>query len=205
MSENSESVVTESVVTESVVTGQVPHEPVLLEPPVDGSEIDTLLGSLERQRRTLAWKCEGLDAAGLRATLAPSSVTLGGLLKHLALVEDEYLTRRLLGERMPAPWDTAEWDAEPDWEWRSAASDTPEQLYGLWRDAVARSRAGVRRAVAEGGAGHRAAVTFRTGESPSLRRLLVDLIEEYARHVGHADLIRESIDGRVGEDPPADF
>lgn len=71
----------------------------------------------------------------------------------------------------------------------------------LWQDAVARSRASVRQALAEGGMGHLAAFTSG-GESPSLRRLLIDLIEEYARHVGHADLIRESIDGLVGEDPP---
>jgi uncharacterized damage-inducible protein DinB len=178
------------------------NEPVLLEPPVAGSEADTLVGSLERQRRILAWKCEGLDAAALNTRLAPSTLTLGGLLKHLALVEDEYLTRRLLGKPLGAPWDTVDWDAEPDWEWRSAASDTPEQLYGLWEAAVARSRAHVRQALAEGGPDSLVAYTSARGESPSLRHLFVDLIEEYARHVGQADLIRESIDGRVGEDPP---
>ncbi len=67
------------------------------EPPVAGDETATLLGSLERQRATLAWKCGGLDAAGLRATLAPSTITLGGLLKHLANVEDDYFSQRLLG------------------------------------------------------------------------------------------------------------
>jgi hypothetical protein len=177
-------------------------EAVLWEPPVAGNEADTLIGSLERQRRTLAWKCEGLDAAGLGTKLPPSSITLGGLLKHLALVEDEYLTRRLLGRELGPPWDTVDRDAEPDWEWRSAAFDTPEQLHALWEGAVARSRAHVRQALAEGGPGRLAAYTNSRGETPSLRLLLVDLIEEYARHVGHADLIRESIDGRVGEDPP---
>ena len=58
---------------------------ILREPPVAGNEVDTLLGSLERQRRTFAWKCGNLDEAGLRATLGPSSMTLGGLLKHLAV------------------------------------------------------------------------------------------------------------------------
>lgn len=62
------------------------HEGILREPPVAGNEADTLIGSLERQRRTLVWKCEGLDAAGLSATVGASSVTLGGLLKHLALL-----------------------------------------------------------------------------------------------------------------------
>jgi Protein of unknown function (DUF664) len=96
------------------------------EPPVAGDETATLLGSLERQRATLAWKCGGLDAAGLRARLAPSAITLGGLLKHLALVEDEYFTRRLLGRELGRPWDTVDWDADPDWEWHSAADDTPD-------------------------------------------------------------------------------
>ncbi|MFJ9967463.1 mycothiol transferase [Streptomyces avermitilis] len=67
---------------------------------------------------------------------------------------------------------------------------------------MVRSRAGVRQAPAEGGAGRLAAYTSSRGESPGPRRLLVDLIEEYARHVGHADLIRECVDGLVGEDPP---
>ena len=173
-----------------------------VEPPVAGSEAGTLIGSLERQRRTLAWKCADLDAAGLGARLAPSSVTLGGLLKHLALVEDEYFTRRLLGRELGHPWNTVDWDAEPDWEWRSAAADTPEQLYALWEEAVARSRVNVRRVLAEEGLDALARRPWPDGRAPSLRRILVDLIEEYARHVGHADLIRESVDGRVGEDPP---
>ncbi|MFI6015442.1 DinB family protein [Streptomyces sp. NPDC051243] len=180
-------------------------EDIPLEPPVAGSEVDTLIGSLERQRRTFAWKCEGLDAAGLNARLAPSAITLGGLLKHLALVEADYFAWRLLGEDPGVPWNTVDWEAEPGWEWRSAADDTPEQLYALWESAVARSRENVRKALAEGGLDRLAHHTGRGGQSPSLRRILADLIEEYARHVGQADLIRESIDGRVGEDPPADF
>ncbi|MFF7977975.1 DinB family protein [Streptomyces sp. NPDC007901] len=177
------------------------------EPPVAGSELDTLIGSLERQRRTFAWKSEGLDAAALGRRLAPSALTLGGLLKHLALVEDQYFTVRLTGEQLPAPWDAVDWDAEPDWEWKSAAADSAGELYGLWEAAVARSRANIRRLAAEadGDAGLLIAYTSRSGARPSLRRLLTDMIEEYARHVGQADLIRESIDGRVGEDPPADF
>ena len=173
------------------------------EPPLAGDETATLPGSLERERAILAWKCGGLDAAGLRARLAPSSMTLGGLLKHLALVEDEYFSRRLLGRELGAPWDTVDWDADPDWEWNSATQDSPEQIYALWRDAVARSRSAVAEALADGGLDRLAtAITDSHGESPSLRRILVDLIEEYARHAGHADLIRESVDGLTGEDPP---
>jgi len=172
------------------------------EPPLAGDETATLLGSLERQRATLAWKCGGLDAAGLRATLGPSSITLGGLLKHLAQVEDAHFSRLLLGREPGPPWDTVDWDADPDWEWHSAAADTPAQLLALWQDAVARSRSLVAAALADGGLDHLGRYTTASGESPSLRRILIDLIEEYARHVGHADLIRESVDGVTGEDPP---
>ena len=171
--------------------------------PVAGDETATLLGAMERERAIFAWKCGGLDAAGLRATLAPSTITLGGLLKHLALVEDDYFSRRLLGRELGPPWDTVDWDADPDWEWHSAAEDTPEQLQALWQDAVVRSRSAVTEALADGGLEQLAkGITDSRGESPSLRRILIDLIEEYARHVGHADLIRESVDGLVGEDPP---
>ncbi len=172
------------------------------EPPAAGNETDTLLGSLERQRATLAWKCGGLDAAGMRATTAASTITLGGLLKHLALVEDDYFSGRLLGRDPLPPWDTVDWDADPDWDWHSAAEDTPEQLMTLWQDAVARSRAAVTEALANGGLDQLAQRTWPDGRAPSLRRIMIDLIEEYARHVGHADLIRESVDGLVGEDPP---
>jgi len=172
------------------------------EPPLAGDETATLLGSLDRQRATLAWKCGGLDAAGLRATAAASSITLGGLLKHLANVEDDYFSGRLLGRDPGPPWDAVDWDADPDWDWHSAAEDSPEQLLTLWQDAVARSRSAVTEALADGGLEQLGRYTNSRGESPSLRRILIDLIEEYARHVGHADLIRESVDGLVGEDPP---
>jgi uncharacterized damage-inducible protein DinB len=171
--------------------------------PLAGDETATLLGSLERQRATLAWKCGGLDAAGLRATVGVSTITLGGLLKHLALVEDDYFSQKLLGQEPGPPWNTVDWDTDPDWEWHSAAQDTPERLMTLWQDAVTRSRSAVKQALADDGLGQLVTtITNARGDSPSLRRTLVDLIEEYARHVGHADLIRESVDGLVGEDPP---
>jgi hypothetical protein len=178
-----------------------PPDTFLTEPPVAGSELDTLLGELERLRGYLAWKCGKLDSAGLRATLGPSTITLGGLLKHLALVEDHQFSVKLYGKPPHAPFDAVDWDADPDWEWHSAANDSPEQLMALWQDLVARSRGLVAAAVADGGLDRPAAVTWPDGRAPSLRRLITDMIEEYARHVGHADLIRESVDGLVGEDP----
>jgi hypothetical protein len=137
------------------------------EPPVAGDETASLLGSLNRQRATLAWKCGGLDAAGMQVTVGASTITLGGLLKHLANVEDDYFSGRLLGRDPGPPWDAVDWDADPDWDWRSAAEDTPEELLTLWREAVARSRGAVAEALADGGleqlgrragptAGHRA-------------------------------------------------
>jgi hypothetical protein len=177
------------------------NQAVLREPPVAGNEVDTLLGALERQRGYVAWKCGNLDSAGLRATLGPSAVTLGGLLKHLAAVEDDVFSVKLHGRDPQPPWDTVDWDADPDWEWHSAADDSPGQLMSLWQEAVGRSRTLVDEAIAGGGLDRLASFTWPDGRTPSLRRLLIDMIEEYARHVGHADLIRESVDGLVGEDP----
>ena len=174
---------------------------ILPEPPVAGDEVSTLLGALERQRRYVAWKCGNLDPAGLRATLGPSAMTLGGLLKHLALVEDDWFSVKLHGREPHPPWDTVDWGADPDWEWHSAAGDSPGELMALWQEAAARSRALVAQAIADGGLDRPAAFAWRDGRTPSLRRILMDMIEEYARHVGHADLIRESVDGLVGEDP----
>jgi uncharacterized damage-inducible protein DinB len=170
------------------------------EPPVAADETGTLLGFLDYQRATLAWKCAGLDAAGLRATVGASSMTLGGMLKHLALVEDGWFSRSLHGRDRRPPWDTVDWTADPDWDWDSAAKDSPEQLFALWQDAVARSRSLVAEALADGGGLDRLAVrTWPDGRAPSLRWILCHMIEEYARHNGHADLIRESVDGQTGE------
>lgn len=172
------------------------------EPPIDGDEAATLLGSLERQRATFAWKAGGLNAEALEVSVGDSTITLGGLLKHLAFVEAYYFTVRLFDEAPGSPFDDVDWDAEPGWDWSSAVDDAPDYLYELWQGNVDRSRRQVARALSNGGLGQTLAQHWPDGRSPSLRRTLVDLIEEYARHVGHADLIRESIDGVVGEDPP---
>jgi uncharacterized damage-inducible protein DinB len=169
------------------------------EPPLAADEAGTLLGFLEFQRATLAWKCTGVDTAGLRATVGASSMTLGGLLKHLAYVEDDWFSRSLHGRNRQPPWDTVDWKADPDWEWHSASEDSPEQLHALWQDAVARSRSLVSQALADGGLQRLTRRTLPGGEAPSLRWILVHMIEEYARHNGHADLIRESVDGLTGE------
>lgn len=172
------------------------------EPPLAGREVEHLTGALDRLRATFRWKTDGLDSEGLQARVGASSLTLGGLLKHLAAVEDYAFTTKLSGAPMGAPWDQAGWDGSDDWEFTSAANDSPEQLYALWDGAVERSRARLAAALAEGGLDQLIHLSWPDGRHASLRRLLCDLIEEYGRHTGHADLIREAVDGRVGEDPP---
>ncbi|WP_147142757.1 DinB family protein [Stackebrandtia albiflava] len=169
------------------------------EPLPAADETTTLLGFLDYQRATLAWKCEGLDAAGLSARVASSTMTLGGLLKHMAYVEDLWFGRSLAGRRPTPPWDTVDWNADRDWEWHSAADDTPEALRALWRSAVERSRALVAELPPGEGMDRLAATAWSDGRRPSLRWIVCHMIEEYARHNGHADLLRESVDGRTGE------
>ena len=172
------------------------------EPPLAGTDAEQLLGSLDRLRATFRWKADDLDAAALHTTVGASTLTLGGLLKHLALVEEHYSTGKLAGEPLGPPWDGVDWDADPDWDVTSAADDAPEHLYALYDGAVARSRARFEAAVAGAGLDAPAHVSSPEGQHASIRRLLLDLVEEYGRHTGHADLIREAADGRVGEDPP---
>jgi hypothetical protein len=173
------------------------------EPPLAGTELEHLVGALDRLRTTFRWKADGLDAAALWTRLGASSLTLGGLLKHLAFVEDYTFTVKLAGSSPGPPWETADWDAVGNWDFVSAADDTPEQLYAVWEAAVGRSRTRLEAALAEGGLDHPAHLSSDDGRRPSLRRLLFDLVEEYGRHAGHADLLREEVDGLVGEDPPA--
>jgi hypothetical protein len=175
------------------------------EPPVAGTESEHLRGALDRLRTTFRWKADGLDRVGLGIPVGASTMTLGGLLKHLALVEDYYFTTKLAGEPLGEPWDGAAMAADPDWEWHSAAENDPEALYGLYDSAVARSRARLEVALADGGLDQPVDLSWPDGRQVSLRRLVCDLIEEYGRHTGHADLIREAVDGRVGEDPPQDW
>jgi uncharacterized damage-inducible protein DinB len=169
------------------------------EPPLTGDEAATLVGFLEYQRATLAWKTAGLDAAGLDTTTAASTMTLGGMLKHLAYVEDNWFSRSLHGRTPSPPWDTVDWGADEDWDWHSAAHDPPAELRALWQDAVARSRAAVAEALDGGGLDQLARRRWPDGRAPSLRWILCHMIEEYARHNGHADLLREAVDGQTGE------
>jgi uncharacterized damage-inducible protein DinB len=175
------------------------------EPPYAGGEVATLLGFLDYQRATLEWKCRGLSDEQLRVALRLSSMTLGGLLKHLACVEDSWFTDVVAGEPLPEPWASVDFQADPEWTWHSAALDSGVYLRALWTEGVNRSRAVVQAQLSRG---EEAALSethalpedaLRPEDRVSLRWVLVHMIEEYARHLGHADLIRESIDGQTGD------
>src|SRR5262249_13144786 len=96
------------------------------EPPIAAGEADSIPGYLDYQRATFAWKTQGLDAAGLRATVGVSTMTLGGMIKHLALVEDDWLSYTLLERERQPLWIGPDWDADRDWDWHSAVDDSPE-------------------------------------------------------------------------------
>jgi hypothetical protein len=169
---------------------------LLTEPPVAGTDAETLLGALERNRRTFAWKCADLDATAMTKTVGTSDLTLGGLVRHMTRVEDDSFGWKLMDlprEGSPEAW-------EEDFAW--TGDEDVAAVWAAWHAAVERSRARVAEALADGGLERAKGVAFPGWGTPSLRRIVVDMIEEYARHTGHADLIREAIDGRVGEDAP---
>ena len=168
-------------------------------PPFEADEIDTALGFLEFQRATMAWRTRGLDAGGMATSVAASTMTLGGMLKHLAFVEECWLGERFAGREQSLPWSSVDWDADPDWDWHSAADDSPEQVVTLWEKSVAESREIVAAALLDGGLDQPMRQPFPDGRAASLRWIVLHLIEEYVRHNGHADLIREAIDGQTGE------
>lgn len=167
------------------------------DPRAAAAESVALRQFLDYQRATLLLKTDGLDAEQLNRTLPPSSLTLGGLLKHLAFVEDHWIQVRFLGRELTdlEVWGTVDWDADGDWEFHSAPHDSPAYLRELYHAACERSRRATDDTVLDA----LAAGVDRSGEHWSLRWVLLHLIEETARHLGHADFIRDSIDGTVGE------
>ena len=171
------------------------------EPPYASPEAATLLGFLDYQRETLHRKCQGLSDEQLRAVLPPSPITLGGLLMHLACVEDSWFTETVGEQPLPEPWASVDFDADPNWDWHSAAAYSGDALRALWTERVSRSRAIVTAQLSDGedAALTRAHPAYGRQDPVSLRWVLTHMIEEYARHNGHADLIRESIDGRTGD------
>lgn len=165
-----------------------------VEPPRAGTEDDTLMSFIDYFRVVLTRKCAGLTAEQLAISVADSDLTLGRLLRHMAFVEDHWFSYTFVGGDVPEPWLAADWDAQPDWEMDTASEYSPVELGRQFDDAVARSRA----ATAGADLDRLAAREGRNGPT-SLRWILIHMIEEYARHCGHADLIREAVDGAVGD------
>jgi uncharacterized damage-inducible protein DinB len=171
-----------------------------VDPPVLADETTTLRAFLDQQRDILRHHCSGLTHEQLAQPLPPSAMTLGGMLKHLAIVESAWFESTFAGGEDMPPFDKVDWEADPDWSWHSAADDSPEELRALFDEAVRRADAVLDASLAADGLDARSVRHSPHTETPvSLRWLLVHLIEEYARHNGHADLIRESIDGRTGD------
>ena len=181
----------------SPASGLVPRT----EPPVTADERTTLVSFIDFYRATIRRQCADLTVEQLRTPHPPSTMTLAGLLKHLAYVEDYWFSVVLLGEQPAPPWDTVDWAADDDWDWHSALTDQPEQLTALFDDTAAASRRNLAGFLdqspdqAHPQALDRLAARQRHGEHVNLRWILVHMVEEYSRHAGHADLLREALDG----------
>lgn len=163
---------------------------------LDADEPTTLLGLLQFHRDTLRRKTAGLDAEQLSATLPPSDLTLGGMLRHMSYVEDWWFGQVLAGLEPAPPFDDVDWEADGDWDWHSAAGLDPVLLREEFDGFTARSD----ELIGEDPDPDRVAAlpSRRTGGPVKLRWLLVHMVQEYARHNGHADLIRQSVDGATG-------
>lgn len=167
-----------------------------LDPDPNGAEFGMLLQYLDYQRETLLSKTDGLTRKRLTQKHSPSELTLAGLLYHLALVEEDWMEVRFAGLPDREPWASVDWDADPNWEFRTAALLEPVQLRSRYREACNRSRDVVSKST---GLDQLSVKGLRDGRHFSLRWVLLHLVEETARHAGHADFLREAIDGTVGE------
>ena len=155
----------------------------------DGDEREMLVRFLDFQRDTLLWKVSGLNEEQLRAPMTPSGTSLLGLVKHLAYVERNWFQRRFLGREAFIPWHSG----DPDADFRIEPGETPEAVVSFYRAEIDESR----RIAAET---ESLDTPARDANRPvTLRWILMHMIEETARHVGHADIMRELTDGQTGE------
>jgi uncharacterized damage-inducible protein DinB len=167
------------------------------EPPTRGSERDLLCGFLDFQRQTLEWKCSGLTPEQLKAaTVPPSPLTLLGLLRHMAGAEQYWFQTVLLGRTAPDVYEVED-------AWGDLDSQSVEEVVRRWKEACETSRRNVAAVPTLDHEGTRPRYwdgeIERDGDVVSLRMILIHMIEEYARHNGHADFLRERIDGATGE------
>jgi Protein of unknown function (DUF664) len=159
--------------------------------PLVGGEREILTAYLDWHRQTFALKCAGVAHARLSEKgIPPSGLSLHGLLRHLTAVERWWFAIQFAGEELPMLYYS---DDDPDQDFESLDGDVDE-AFAVWEAECRRSREIVARTPSLEATG----VRRRTGEPFSLRRALVDMIAEYARHNGHADLLRERIDGATG-------
>ncbi|MDG4838884.1 DinB family protein [Micromonospora sp. WMMD967] len=160
-------------------------------PPVTGDERETLRAFLDFHRATLAIKCEGLSDEELRRrSMPPSTLSLLALVRHMAEVERAWFRRVIDGEDVPLVWSEVG-DFQQAYD---ASSATRAEAFAAWEREVEHARRIERAAPSLDVTGHNA----RSGETVSLRLVMLHLIHEYARHNGHADFLREGIDGAVG-------
>ena len=167
-----------------------------IDPDPSGAELGMLLHYLDYQRETMLSKTDGLTGQQLALKHPPSELTLAGLLYHLALVEEDWMEVRFAGLPDREPWASVNWDDDPNWEFRTAALLEPVQLRSRYREACSRSREVV---FTSTGPDQLSVKALGDGRNFSLRWVLLHLVEETARHAGHADFLREAIDGMVGE------
>jgi len=163
-----------------------------------GAELEgeraTLLDYLRNYRLIMEMKCADLDAAQLaRRSVPPSTMSLLGLVRHMADVERHWF-RRVMAQADAPPWYWSEVVPDADWLGAVADPEVVDDAWRAWREEVAYAEKFVVDSPDLGVKG-----TMRDGTSVALRDVLVHMIEEYARHCGHADLLRERIDGRVGQ------
>lgn len=166
------------------------------DPSPSGTEYDLLLEYLDYQRETVLQKTEGLSLAQLVTRHPPSELTLAGILYHLTLVEENWMEVRFAGLADREPWISVDWDNDPNFEFRTAEQLEPDLLTSRYREAFVRVRSVVE---AADNLEQMSVQPLGNGERFSLRWILLHLIEETARHAGHADFLREAIDGEVGE------
>ena len=151
---------------------------------------------LDVHRQTLEWKCAGLTPEQLcERSAPPSSLSLIGLVRHMAEVERAWFRRVLAGEDAPPIFYSDEPGGDRDGDFTAATPETVAADFAVWRTEVAAARINAAAVESLDALGKRQ----RDGADVSLRWIFVHMIEEYARHNGHADLIRECIDGAVGE------
>ncbi len=160
-------------------------------------ERSVLLGYLDYHRAVLARKAEGLTDAEVRlAACPPSELTLLGLIRHMADVERHWFRRALVGEDIaPIYYGEGHPEGDPDGDLHPEPDETMAEAMATWRAEIAVADANIAAASLD----DREASPSGDREPSSLRRIIVHLIEEYARHCGHADLLRQAIDGSTGD------